>query len=180
MSYALLGDDIVINDNVVAEEYLKILSYLDVHVSLTKTHKSSTLYEFAKRYMYKGVEISPFPINAMVTNHNNPGYLISDLLFVDTRGFKLNNIPAFILQFLGRLGWNAKRRNKVKPNLNLAANFSLLRWGLVPLRSVLEPIIGPKSLHYEPFNGLNDDERDYVAFQALRVALQELLVTKEL
>lgn len=47
--YALLGDDVVIANTAVAEEYKKILQDLDMPISLSKTHNSKDLYEFAKR-----------------------------------------------------------------------------------------------------------------------------------
>jgi len=47
--YILLGDDIVINHDRVALEYLKIIRGLGVEVSVNKTHTSFTTYEFAKR-----------------------------------------------------------------------------------------------------------------------------------
>jgi len=61
----MLGDDIVINNNIVAKAYMSILDELGVEVSPSKTHKSKNFYEFAKRYIYLGHDISPFPFNAL-------------------------------------------------------------------------------------------------------------------
>jgi len=47
--YCLLGDDIVIANTEVAEEYKKVLSLLDMPISVQKTHVSDYMYEFAKR-----------------------------------------------------------------------------------------------------------------------------------
>jgi len=47
--YILLGDDIVIKNDSVAQTYINILSKLGVEVSLNKTHVSNDTYEFAKR-----------------------------------------------------------------------------------------------------------------------------------
>jgi hypothetical protein len=63
--YCLLGDDIVIGHKEVAEAYIRLLKSLGVEISELKTHKSQHLYEFAKRQIYKGLEISPFPISAL-------------------------------------------------------------------------------------------------------------------
>jgi len=49
LRYALLGDDIVIGNKVVAERYLEIISDLGVEFSEMKTHISKDSYEFAKR-----------------------------------------------------------------------------------------------------------------------------------
>jgi len=47
--YALLGDDIVIGDKLVAERYKLIINSLGVEISESKTHVSNDTYEFAKR-----------------------------------------------------------------------------------------------------------------------------------
>jgi hypothetical protein len=62
-SYALLGDDIVIADDKVAENYKLIMSELGVAISPHKTHVSKDTYEFAKRWMHRGVEITGPRIN---------------------------------------------------------------------------------------------------------------------
>jgi len=65
-NYALLGDDIVIADSSVAIEYQKILGLLDMPISEQKTHVSNDTYEFAKRWVYKGKEITPFSSSGLL------------------------------------------------------------------------------------------------------------------
>jgi len=48
-NYIILGDDIVIYNNKVAKNYVKIMTKLGVDISLHKTHVSNDTYEFAKR-----------------------------------------------------------------------------------------------------------------------------------
>lgn len=64
-NYMLLGDDIVIAHDLVAQEYIKILERLDCPISLAKTHKSRDLFEFAKKIVFQGQEISPFPVSGL-------------------------------------------------------------------------------------------------------------------
>jgi hypothetical protein len=47
--YILLGDDIVICNDKVAQKYIAIMTRLGVHISPHKTHVSKNTYEFAKR-----------------------------------------------------------------------------------------------------------------------------------
>jgi hypothetical protein len=47
--YILLGDDIVIKNNKVAQQYIAIMTRLGVDISKPKTHISKDTYEFAKR-----------------------------------------------------------------------------------------------------------------------------------
>lgn len=77
--YCLLGDDIVIANDEVARHYQEILKTLDIPISETKTHRSKELYEFAKRYVYRGQEISPFHIGS-ITSVYNKYYLLQNFL----------------------------------------------------------------------------------------------------
>jgi hypothetical protein len=63
--YALLGDDIVINHRDVAHQYLTLLSLIGVDVSETKSHVSVDTYEFAKRWIHRGLEVSPAPLGSL-------------------------------------------------------------------------------------------------------------------
>jgi len=74
--YILLGDDIVIKNDLVAQTYINILSKLGVEVSLNKTHVSKDTYEFAKRWIIwnpKGKkEITGIPLKGIISNFRNP------------------------------------------------------------------------------------------------------------
>jgi hypothetical protein len=58
-NYAVLGDDFVIRDDVVAESYLSIMNTLGVKVNLTKSVISKDFAEFAKRLKGPNIEITP-------------------------------------------------------------------------------------------------------------------------
>jgi len=45
----ILGDDIVIKNNKIAQTYIKVMNSLGVEISIHKTHVSHDTYEFAKR-----------------------------------------------------------------------------------------------------------------------------------
>jgi hypothetical protein len=64
-SYAVLGDDIVIWDSLVAERYLIVLAGLGVKVGLAKSVISlnGISLEFAKKTFYKGMDVSPIPFS---------------------------------------------------------------------------------------------------------------------
>lgn len=58
--YLVLGDDVVIAHPVIARHYLEILAELGCPVNLTKSivsHNGS--FEFAKRFIYRGEDVSP-------------------------------------------------------------------------------------------------------------------------
>lgn len=62
----ILGDDIVIRDCNLAREYKSIMSDLGVGISPEKTHISSNMFEFAKRWYRNGVEISGIPFKGFL------------------------------------------------------------------------------------------------------------------
>nr|UJQ92476.1 MAG: putative RNA-dependent RNA polymerase [Mitoviridae sp.] len=63
--YTILGDDLVIANAAVATEYRKLLSELDMPISSIKTHVSQDTYEFAKRWIHAGTEITGFAISGL-------------------------------------------------------------------------------------------------------------------
>jgi len=69
--YIILGDDIVIKNDIVASNYLAIMTKLGVDISPTKTHVSKGTYEFAKRWISDGIEISGLPFGGILRNIKN-------------------------------------------------------------------------------------------------------------
>lgn len=72
--YAILGDDVVICDPLVAAEYARRLKLLQVEISYSKSLISRTgSAEFAKRFLVKGlsVDLSPYSVR-MLLNISHP------------------------------------------------------------------------------------------------------------
>jgi hypothetical protein len=82
----MLGDDIVIGNEAVAEMYMSLLSKIHVDYSPAKTHQSKDFYEFAKRLIYKNKEISPFPISAIFANSRSSDTLVVTIRDAIERG----------------------------------------------------------------------------------------------
>lgn len=64
-NYVLLGDDIVIGDHDVAAQYLTIMAELGVDISTLKSHVSDDTYEFAKRWIHVGEEVTGAPLGSL-------------------------------------------------------------------------------------------------------------------
>jgi hypothetical protein len=90
-SYIILGDDIVINHDTVAANYIAIMTKLGVDISLQKTHVSRNTYEFAKRWIRKGIEISPLPLKGILCNLNKPLVVLQQLMIYLQRNNTLWN-----------------------------------------------------------------------------------------
>lgn len=44
-----------------------MIDLCQMQLNVSKTFKSKDLFEFAKRFFYKGQEISPFPVGAVLS-----------------------------------------------------------------------------------------------------------------
>lgn len=78
--YILLGDDIVIKDNAVANRYKVIMARLGVDISSSKTHVSKDTYEFAKRWLRNNVELTGLPLRGLTSHFDNP-FIVHLVLF---------------------------------------------------------------------------------------------------
>lgn len=74
--YAVLGDDMVIGNHQVAREYLTIMDQLGVTINKSKSLSSKNLsMEFAKRFYYKGKDVTPFPLVGLSTGWLGLGFV---------------------------------------------------------------------------------------------------------
>jgi hypothetical protein len=87
--YKLLGDDIVIRNKLVAESYIKIMHDLGVEISPHKTLISDDSFEFAKRFFYKGDEVTGYPINGLYKTLGSFTEFVSVTREANRRGFIL-------------------------------------------------------------------------------------------
>jgi hypothetical protein len=85
--YILLGDDIVIKDDRLAEEYMKVMKSLGLEFSIAKSHVSTTVFEFAKRLFHCGVEITPFPVDALLQTRRTPSLMFNVICDQASKGW---------------------------------------------------------------------------------------------
>nr|UPW42262.1 MAG: putative RNA dependent RNA polymerase [Sichuan mito-like virus 42] len=81
--YCILGDDIVIANDIVADEYLKLMSALGVSISEQKSIISDEFTEFAKRLLGPEKDLSPVGpglIIQAIRNRDFLGHLVSELI----------------------------------------------------------------------------------------------------
>jgi hypothetical protein len=81
--YELIGDDLVICEHSIKGEYSKLMSSLGVEVSEMKTHISmrTLTFEYAKRYLVRGIETSPLPCRLFKTIVHQSGAGLSGLFY---------------------------------------------------------------------------------------------------
>lgn len=84
-NYQLLGDDIVIGDEHVASNYVSIMTELGVDISKDKSLVSKTTFEFAKRLVHNGVEVSPAPFTSLMMIGKDLSALVSFIREIKVR-----------------------------------------------------------------------------------------------
>lgn len=95
--FVQIGDDILIGDPEVGEAFLKILSDNGIDFSLQKSFISSELSEFAKRVIYRDVEITGVPVSSVLDNLRSVPLLVSAIQGEAKKGFSpVCGIPAAI------------------------------------------------------------------------------------
>jgi len=69
--YCVLGDDALIVGDNLFKSYKMVCDHFRIELNMAKTFKSKDLFEFAKRFFYKGIEISPFPVGALIQSRGD-------------------------------------------------------------------------------------------------------------
>jgi len=112
-NYVLLGDDIVIGDDLIAEQYKLLIKGIGVEFSDMKTHTSVDTYEFAKRWWFRGVDISPFPCKGWVSSVSVLPLITNFLIDITERGFiPLKDLATSYCKSLELLGLPSRLRAK--------------------------------------------------------------------
>jgi len=115
--YALLGDDIVIHNHLVSEEYLKIMASLGVEINLTKSVISKRSMEFAKRDFINSEEWSPISLRSIIDSSQFWPELAAVLINLRPKG--LDNLinPGVVKALYRALGrspsWSTRLSNKI-------------------------------------------------------------------
>ncbi|QMU24933.1 RNA-dependent RNA polymerase [Botryosphaeria dothidea mitovirus 1] len=117
--YCILGDDVVIANDAVAAEYLKIMDFLGLKISVGKSVESSRFTEFAKKLQGPGVNISPIGPGLLVRVIRDRFYLtrlITELLEMKLIRFHevVENVmvaPKFIRRYYSLLMWTLLIQN---------------------------------------------------------------------
>jgi len=79
-----------------------------------KTHVSRHMFEFAKRYYFKGQEVTPLPVGAIFTSWRSIGLLVAELTSFERKGLfsrrGMQNTIEDLHRFFGRPPSFRKRR----------------------------------------------------------------------
>lgn len=131
--YAVLGDDVVIADRAVADEYVRVMGIIGVKIGFHKSIISSnTTLEFAKRFYIRGIEASPLSLSGIAVGWLGPGFIPEVLSACEARlGIRISMYQ--VARYMG-IGFRAASgvSNKVlwaMPKILTSALLLLLRPG---------------------------------------------------
>jgi hypothetical protein len=131
--YAVLGDDVVIADKGVADEYVRLMKEFGVEIGFHKSIISNnSSLEFAKRFYFKGEEVNPLSLQGIAVGWLGPGFLPEVLASCESRVKRI--VSGFqIAKYLGvgfRAGSGAESRPLWRlPRILRSAFILLLRPG---------------------------------------------------
>lgn len=173
--YMLLGDDIVIADDKVAEEYIRILERFDVPFSKEKSHRSPYLFEFAKRFVHCGTEISPFPLAGLYENRNNWLLAIGTIFEESSRKRWVPRVDMLrvCLEYLGYIGYSASFISEKRLIIDLILRIRNSFAGNEPMADIIRWTA--LLLHGKQFaDGLNYLSNEFLESKVLLVSFMEM------
>lgn len=155
--YCMLGDDVLIGDRALAEKYMEVIQSLGCEFSPLKSHTSAYLCEFAKRYVYKGVEISPFPVSALKESHKKYHLMVNLLAELTDRGWALvEGIPSTISEYYRLVDQKPSRFCKaIEVKSEACERIMKVIRGQITAKDALNSIIRNNNL---PIRDLEDEE----------------------
>jgi hypothetical protein len=122
----LLGDDIVIADDKVAEAYKELLVEWDIPYSPEKTHVSKYGFEFAKQIRLHKENVSPFPLSALMERRSEAftclSIIVSEVLY---KGWNTDMGAVLESYYINVLRWPRPKWKKAKPKINLVISLLL-------------------------------------------------------
>lgn len=111
--YAVLGDDVVIAHEKVAESYLNLMAFLGVPINLSKTLSAKGTLEFAKRWVHADLgEFSPLGSNVLLGCIRNLRMLPMLIVELVNKGHSI--YPSRVRELLAK---GAQRRKKSSQGL---------------------------------------------------------------
>jgi hypothetical protein len=141
-AYVILGDDVVIKHQRLAEKYIEVLTHLGLTFSASKTHVSRHMFEFAKRVFHNGVEITPFPLSALWKTKSSPSLMLNVLVSEERKGW-LSPIgsPAALSELYAHFRFNSTYRAKIRKMLCITYQFMVAFSGRKPAQEALQQLV---------------------------------------
>lgn len=140
--YCLVGDDLIIGHDLLAQNYMERMRSMGVELSPQKTHISPIMFEFAKRWWCKGQEITGFPIDSVLENLNKYTLLVGNLLNERKKGYKVDNgLTEAIDTLYSHFEMPSRFRKGIRSKVGLVEHSILMLRGEIPFSQGLTTIL---------------------------------------
>lgn len=152
--YVILGDDVVIRNDALAAKYMEALTRLGVEYSPAKTHSSPFMYEFAKRVVHSGIELTPFPIAALYSTRKQKSLQLNVCDSEQRKGWCFpNGIPAELSELFSFLRYPRRYVQRTKKSMFITYQFLKAMRGEESAKDALQQI---SDSYYPTVNVDND------------------------
>jgi hypothetical protein len=156
------------------------LSGLGVGISVNKTHDSHHTYEFAKRWISHGYEISGIPLRGLMSSWRKYHLLVPMIYSIIERtpARRFNNVPGLLYDLYRTMGFPHKHSISF---LNRAAEFSAV-WKYLKTGNTDEILylIKKQDTSWFPFpNNDTVDAREYLDWLLERTLIREIMQRNE-
>lgn len=151
--YVLLGDDLVIQDENLNNKYLELLSRYGISFSKEKSHiNKNGVLEFAKRFVVRGKEITPFPLNALYVSRKKPLLALNTLLEEKRKAWFQNQEPLTVFtNWIETAPVSSSFKKKTLERSLPIIQLNLAIQGIITSEQALRPILERKYPSLVPY-----------------------------
>lgn len=143
--YAVLGDDLVIFNRAVAEEYMRVIRKIGMNIGLAKSVlcRKGTTMEFAKRIFHQGNDISAVPFKEFFAALSGYGDILQFSRKYHLSRLELARVIGFKYQALSRVNQGFKNLGSTMKRLVVAQSLPTDSTDVVPFFELGKPKVSP-------------------------------------
>lgn len=151
--YAILGDDLVIFNRIVALEYIKVIKNIGMEIGLHKSvlSRSSVTLEFAKRIFHKGVDVSAVPFKAYFAALGGFGQILEFARKYNLGTLEIAKSLGFRFRALSKVNTGFSSLNYKLKQLIVASSLPTTSEEVVPFLKLGSPRVSPWPMNLEVF-----------------------------
>lgn len=151
--YAILGDDLVIFNRIVALGYIKVIRNIGMEIGLHKSvlSRASVTLEFAKRIFHKGVDVSAVPFKEFFAALGGFGNILEFANKYKLSKLEIAKSLGFRFRALSKIGHGFNSLNYKLKQLLVAMSLPSTSEAVVPFLQLGSPKVSPWPMPLEDF-----------------------------
>nr|WPH57539.1 putative RNA-dependent RNA polymerase [Rhizoctonia solani mitovirus 129] len=151
--YAVLGDDLVIFNRVVANEYIKVIRNIGMEIGLHKSvlSRHSPTLEFAKRIFHKGKDVSAVPFKEFFASLGGFGQILEFARKYNLSKLEIAKTLGFRFKALSKVNHGFSSLNYKLKQLLVASSLPTSSEAVVPFLMLGSPKMRPWQVSLQDF-----------------------------